>query len=122
MRGMDAFFSNLDKAKKEILDECEMVAHKTAASMEHYAKEKRPWIDRTGDARKGLKGKTSIFKNTISSSIHQDLYGDTGKEYGYYLENAHNGKYAILTETRNHHAGMFFDGIQEALGVAINRV
>ena len=124
MRGMDAFFSNLDKAKKEILDECEMVAHKTAASMERYAKENKRWEHRTGHAEDSLKGKAHRTKKKISAEIWQDMYGISGKEYGYWLENAKrfHGRYAILKPTRDAHAGMFFDGIQEAIGYAINRV
>ena len=123
MIGIEAVFENLEKVTKEMLDASEKVAYETAASMERYAKENRAWTDRTGDARKGLRGVASISSQAISAGIYQDMYGNTGKEYGYWLENGERiladgqlfgQKYGILRPTRNAHAGMFFDGIEKA--------
>lgn len=132
MKGMDAFFRNLENAKKEILEECEMVAHETAARMERYAKEKHRWTDRTpsSGATANLKGKARRTKKEISAEIWQDLYGNTGKEYGYWLEEGKRvlkdgqlfgQKYGILKPTRDAHAGMFFDGMEKACGIVLNR-
>ena len=130
MRGMEAVFENLEAVTKEMLSACETVAHETAASMERYAKENRKWTDRSGDARKGLRGIASRSSQAISAGIYQDMYGKTGKEYGYYLENGERKladgqlfgqKYGILKPTRNAHAGMFFDGIEKACGQALKR-
>ncbi|MGP1594715.1 MAG: hypothetical protein ACTTH8_05675 [Treponema sp.] len=124
MKGVGAFFENLGKARQEILEGCEAVAYETAASMERYAKEKKVWNDRTGNARKGLNGTARRTKNAITAEIRQDLYGETGKEYGYYLEEGKRKlkdgqlfgqKYGILKPTIEAHAGMFFDGIEKAL-------
>nr|DAQ25140.1 MAG TPA: type I neck protein [Caudoviricetes sp.] len=130
MRGMGAVFERLESITKEMLKDCEMVACETAASMERYAKENRVWTDRTGDARKGLRGVASRSSQAISAGIYQDMYGKTGKEYGYWLENGtkevsggvtFGEKYGILKPTRNAHAGMFFDGIEKACGQALKR-
>lgn len=130
MRGLEAVFERLESITKEMLKDCEMVACETAASMERYAKEKRVWTDRTGDARKGLRGVASRSSQAISAGIYQDMYGKTGKEYGYWLENGtkevsggvtFGEKYGILKPTRNAHAGMFFDGIEKACGQALKR-
>lgn len=130
MRGMEAVFANLESITKEMLDSCEKIAYETSASMERYAKENRKWTDRTGDARKGLRGVASRSSQAISAGIYQDMYGNTGKEYGYYLENGKKEvaggvtfgeKYGILKPTRNAHAGMFFDGIEKACGQALKR-
>lgn len=130
MRGTEAVFENLESITKEMLKGCETVASETAASMERYAKENRVWTDRTGDARKGLRGVASRSSQAISAGIYQDMYGKTGKEYGYYLENGERivaggitfgQKYGILKPTRNAHAGMFFDGIEKACGQALKR-
>ena len=130
MRGMEAVFENLKSITKEMLNDCETVACETAASMERYAKENRVWTDRTGDARKGLRGVASRSSQAISAGIYQDMYGKTGKEYGYWLENGtkevsggvtFGEKYGILKPTRNAHAGMFFDGIEKACGQALKR-
>lgn len=130
MRGMEAVFANLEAVKKEMLDACETVANETAANMERYAKENRVWTDRTGDARKGLRGIASRSSQAISAGIYQDMYGKTGKEYGYWLENGtkevsggvtFGEKYGILKPTRNAHAGMFFDGIEKACRQVLKR-
>nr|DAI00074.1 MAG TPA: type I neck protein [Caudoviricetes sp.] len=130
MRGLEAVFERLESITKEMLKDCEMVACETAASMERYAKENRVWTDRTGDARKGLRGVASRSSQAISAGIYQDMYGKTGKEYGYWLENGtkevsggvtFGEKYGILKPTRNAHAGMFFDGIEKACGQALKR-
>jgi len=130
MRGMGAVFERLESITKEMLKDCEMVACETAASMERYAKENRVWTDRTGDARKGLRGVASRSSQAISAGIYQDMYGKTGKEYGYWLENGtkevsggvtFGEKYGILKPTRNAHAGMFFDGIEKACGQTLKK-
>ncbi|MGP1445281.1 MAG: hypothetical protein ACTTI6_05690 [Treponema sp.] len=130
MRGMEAVFERLESITKEMLNDCEMVACETAASMERYAKENRVWTDRTGDARKGLRGIAFRSSQAISAGIYQDMYGKSGKEYGYYLENGKRiltggvtfgEKYGILKPTRNAHAGMFFDGIEKACGQVLKR-
>lgn len=130
MRGLEAVFERLESITKEMLNDCEMVACETAASMERYAKENRVWTDQTGDARKGLRGVASRSSQAISAGIYQDMYGKTGKEYGYWLENGtkevsggvtFGEKYGILKPTRNAHAGMFFDGIEKACGQALKR-
>ncbi|MEL3905570.1 MAG: hypothetical protein P1P65_00870 [Treponema sp.] len=122
MTGLDAFFQNLDKAQKEILEECEMVAHETAARMERYAKEHKKWQPRTHHAEECLHGKARRTKKEISAEIWQDLYGIHGDEYGYWLENAErfHGRYAILKPTRDAHAGMFFDGMEKACGMVLH--
>ena len=130
MRGRGAVFERLESITKEMLKDCEMVACETAASMERYAKENRVWTDRTGDARKGLRGVASRSSQAISAGIYQDMYGKTGKEYGYWLENGtkevsggvtFGEKYGILKPTRNAHAGMFFDGIEKACGQTLKK-
>lgn len=130
MRGIEAVFENLEKVTKEMLDASEKVAYETAASMERYAKENRAWTDRTEDARKGLRGVASSSSQAISAGIYQDMYGNTGKEYGYWLENGERiladgqlfgQKYGILRPTRNAHAGMFFDGIEKACAQTLKK-
>ena len=132
MKGMEALFETLGSITKEMLDECETVANETAASMERYAKENRVWTDRTPEAgaRANLRGQASRSSQAISAGIYQDLYGNTGKEYGYWLENGERvladgqlfgQKYGILRPTRNAHADMFFDGIEKACGQVLKR-
>lgn len=79
--------------------------------MESYAKEKAPWKDRTGTARRGLtasvyeKGRTS--NNHITSDytcgiqIYHTAYNDRNQRYGKWLEygTSHARPYPILEET-----------------------
>lgn len=131
MRGTEAVFENLESITKEMLKGCETVACETAASMERYAKENHVWKTDTGHARDGLRGVASRSSQAISAGIYQDMYGNTGKEYGYWLENGERilaggvtfgEKYGILKPTRNAHAGMFFAGIEKACGEILLRL
>ena len=130
MRGTEAVFENLKSITKEMLNDCEMVACETAASMERYAKENHVWKTDTGHARDGLRGVASRSLQAISAGIYQDMYGMTGDEYGRWLEEGERilaggitfgEKYGILKPTRNAHADMFFDGIEKACGQVLKR-
>lgn len=119
MVGVEGVFDKIDKVTREMEEACKLHAGKTAAKMEKYAKENRRWKDRTGDARKGLTGKAVHSKDGVSAEIWQDLYGESGGKYGYYLETAHDGRYAILDETAQEHASYFFDGLATALSALL---
>lgn len=64
-----------------------------AQELESYAKENRPWTDRTAMARKALKSTVSTtnkgFRITLSHGV----------DYGVFLEMAHEKKYAIVVPT-----------------------
>lgn len=65
-----------------------------AKSMEGYAKEHKPWKNRTGEATKRLQGtcqQTAPAEWTITLSH--------GVSYGVFLECCHEGKYAIIQPT-----------------------
>lgn len=124
MRGLDAVFKSLDKLGKEIKKECFKVASETAIDMESYARENKAWKHRTGDAERGLKGRASIAPTYFRAQIWQEMYGMTGGEYGYWLENAEwfKGKYAILRKTQLHFQNLFFNDMQDALKNAMQKV
>jgi len=66
---------------------------KYAAEAEQIAKANAPWTDRTGDARKLLKGKVIDDGESLGVRLMHRV------EYGKHLETAHDGKYAILKPT-----------------------
>jgi hypothetical protein len=68
-----------------------------AQKMEQYAKAEAPWEDRTGDARKGLRG--DVF---YRPGVDMGVTLAHTVEYGQYLETANDGKYAILKPTVEH--------------------
>lgn len=61
--------------------------------MEAYAKSNRPWQDRTGEARKRLKGNKKNIGTVVRCQIEH------GVDYGIFLEMKNEGKYAILKPT-----------------------
>ena len=61
--------------------------------MEQWARNNRPWTDRTGDARKGLTGFADLKNNKLSAGVGHSV------EYGEQLEMRRAGKYAILKPT-----------------------
>lgn len=70
-----------------------MYAETTAKDFESYAKEHRPWTDRTGRARQGLSGYVE------STPTGYRIYLAHTVDYGIWLEMAHEKKYAILEPT-----------------------
>lgn len=73
-----------------------MMMENIAKKGENYAKENRPWIDRTGEARKRLIG----YSNWPDSS-HVEAIVAHQVEYGVFLELSHQRKYAILEDAIN---------------------
>jgi len=81
----------------------------SAQKMESYAKENRPWTDRTGAARASIRGTADWEGKTYSMVVSGNTY------YFKYLEQYHREKYAILkptimrmsTEVWNGFGGMF---------------
>lgn len=70
-------------------------ANNGAQKMEAYAKQNRPWTDRTGRARQSLKGSAYRVNKGYRLEIAH------GVSYGIYLEYKYNRKYAILWPTVN---------------------
>ena len=61
--------------------------------MEQWARQNRPWTDRTGEAKKGLTGFSKLENDKISVGVGHSV------EYGEELEFRRAGKYAILKPT-----------------------
>ncbi len=71
----------------------DMYAETAAEKMQNYAKQNRPWSDRTGQARQRLRGYTGHIANG------KRIYIAHGVEYGVFLEFANERKYAVLEQT-----------------------
>lgn len=72
-----------------------MFATEGAKKFENYAKQNRPWTDRTGQARQRLTGWVEMFSDKIRIHIGH------GVDYGIYLELANQRRFAILQKTVN---------------------
>lgn len=70
-----------------------MYAENGAIELENYAKENRPWTDRSGAARQRLKGYIG------AASVGWRLYLAHGVSYGIWLELAHEKRFSIIPKT-----------------------
>lgn len=113
MSGSAQVIGNIKKWQKMKKAGIEGVARVTAANATNYAKERKSWIDQTGNARAGLHGgfyweswegiEKSILKVFVAHSM----------EYGIYLELANDGNYAILEESIKKYQDSFFKGVDK---------
>ncbi len=70
-----------------------VLAKNWAGQLEGRAKRDAPWMDRTGNARAGLFGSTTIEGNQIFIRVAHSM------EYGVFLELARDGRHAVLKPT-----------------------
>ena len=70
-----------------------MYAENGALMLQNYAREHRPWTDRTGHARQRLTGSVSRMTSGFEIVLAH------GVDYGVWLELAHEKKYAIIQPT-----------------------
>ena len=87
-----------------------------AVEMEAYAKQHAPWTDRSGNARANLKGFAGVAPqgDCWCANIEHGPYID----YGYYLENRMNGRYAIVGPTQEVFAPKISSYIAQAIAAA----
>lgn len=73
----------------------ESYAREKAKELENYMKTHRPWTDRTGNARAGLKCEvsTSKMKRVTTLELSHSVY------YGVYLEYGMGKRFAIIQPT-----------------------
>ena len=86
-------YTNLEKLKSKFEGAVESLCESGAEKMESYAKENRPWTDRTGRARQSLKGSWEGSGTSYKIQIAH------GVSYGVYLEMGKQRSYAILGPT-----------------------
>lgn len=86
-----------------------MYAQQGAQQFENYAKNNRPWTDRTGHARQRLSG--YVEKNPDNIRI----YISHGVEYGFWLEYSHEKRFAILQKTINAISPMVIKGFDKLI-------
>jgi hypothetical protein len=89
---------------------CDVVCTRYAIEEEQIVKENAPWTDRTGDARKLLKGEVIDKKGAIGIQLLHRV------EYRKALETANDGNYAILKPTIEGLRAKFFETVREIFG------
>lgn len=91
---MTGIAGNIMAKQQKTLAALQVYGDSVGKELESYAKSNRSWTDRTGDARKALKGSSEpIGKEVVRCSIEH------GVSYGVYLEMKNERRYAILKPT-----------------------
>lgn len=99
--------SGLESLHDKINSAVYMYADTVSKDFESYAKANRPWTDRTGDARRRLKGYAEKINDGARVCIAH------GVDYGIWLEVAHEKRYAILEPTVRLKANDTLRGLKE---------
>lgn len=108
----DQLISTLQGAENRARLAVRMYCAEGAKKFENYAKQNRPWTDRTGHARQRLKGYTEEHGTKIRICIAH------GVDYGKSLEYEHERRYAILEPTVKHEG----PAVLRSFNTLINRV
>ena len=101
--------ANLQSAETKSQIAIKMFANEGAKKFQNYAKQHRPWTDRTGHARQRLTG----WVETLSNKTR--VYIGHGVDYGVYLELCHEKRCAILQKTVNAESKEVLEGYKELL-------
>ncbi|MBQ5544206.1 MAG: hypothetical protein IIU00_00865 [Clostridia bacterium] len=97
----------VDKSVSQCVDDYGRTA---ASAMEQYAKANRPWIDRTGNARRTMEGQSERTGQVVSMGVAGHM------PYSVFLELDYGQKYAILYPTVQTLAPQVLNGL--AAGIA----
>ena len=90
---LSSLVSSLDGAESKLEAALRVYADTSAAKLESSAKENARWQDRTGDARRRLKGDALPVPEGYKLRLAH------GVEYGIWLELANERRFAIIEET-----------------------
>ena len=86
-----------------------MYANTQSVKLQSYMKTNRPWIDRTGEAKRRL----SANAEQISEGVQIVL--SHGVSYGVWLELAHEKRYAVIAPTIRIKSGEVMKGCQSLI-------
>lgn len=86
-----------------------MYAETSAQKLQGYAREHRPWTDRTGQARQRLTGDAMVVEKGYQLRLAH------GVDYGIWLELAHEMRFAIIKPTILSQSGEIIKGFENLL-------
>jgi len=89
----------------------------TAGQIERDLKTHAPWVDRTGNARNGLRATPAVFKAT-PDEFEVGIITGHSVEYGIWLEVRWNGRFAIVGPTTRAWAPRYFQRMERLLAAA----
>lgn len=90
----DQLTPDLDSMKSRVLVATKMIASTEATKLQGYMQRKRPWTDRTGEAKRRLSATVTSPNDHLVRIVLAH-----GVDYGKWLELANEGKYAIIKPT-----------------------
>jgi len=97
---------NLDGLTERLLQQIGILGEATGQKMKSYAQTNAPWTDRTGDARNRLEYESKKDETGVTVSIFHQM------DYGVYLEQCNNEKFAILKNARDSQIAEFLQAVQ----------
>jgi hypothetical protein len=103
----DAFAELFDDYAKRIYNSILQLARAFAAKIEAWMKLNAPWEDRTSNARQTLY--TEVENTLLSIAIAMDH----GMEYGFWLEVANQGAYAIIGPALDYWSIQFWNAVKD---------
>lgn len=101
---------NMDKMPDKLMAAVFMYASTQSEVLESYMKDKRPWRDRTGEAKRRLKSSV-----TRPNQYRVRIILSQGVDYGIWLELANEKKYAIIQPTLKLQAPKVIEGLNNML-------
>ena len=104
--GFDEIITNIGLLEQRIEDRAEWAGRLTGSQMQSYAKQNRPWTDRTGVARASLSGTSEKQGDRIRVVL------SIGPYYGVFLELANGGKWRIIVPTVNRYRQTLLDNLK----------
>lgn len=114
--GIEEVSNNLKAFPRRLKAALALDAQNIANDMEAWAKENKPWENRTGDAVKFLKAHVKWTNtNTLMVSLSHHV------EYGVYLELANECKYAILEEAVRKYTPQFMDSWKKIISESVGK-
>ena len=105
------FDSGINKVRNRFDTSIMILCNTAAIKMENYAKENAPWTDRTGNARQRLEGVTRwVGRSEIEIIVQHHM------SYGFWLELAHERRYAILEEAIEENVEELYRSLRRFMG------
>lgn len=96
--GIEDMQSRMEEYGRRCLRALHSVAEYWAPIIEAQAKQNAPWVDRTGNARQGLRGFAEDLNETSVA-----IFLTHSVDYGVYLELEYQGRYSIIMPTMEAH-------------------
>lgn len=106
----DGLSGKLDDMAARVLAAAKMIASTEALQLKSYMQRNRPWVDRTGEAKRRLDATVSSpNSHTVRITLSH------GVNYGIFLEKAHGAKYAIIKPTIKKRGPEVYDAFNKFL-------